>query len=358
MNNGTQRKVALEAGNQKSILRLHSPAILLLALIMSSKRPSNQDNSPKKKQKVQSSVRNFFSANVIDLTTGESETKNVDSADASANSSTQYKIFCDLDGVLVDFEAGVKKLNRGKSPDDLKPSVLWGSIARSYRFFENAPWTKDGKKLWQHLVNASQSVSNSSTIKSIDILTGVPSNFEYRGQKYRWCERELSFAWEESEESSLHRRVEFNHVDMAAKRKQHERVSGSKRKSQTNAPVVNVITCHSKLKYMESRRGHVLIDDREELGIKWSSAGGIFIHHTSTENTLKKLKEKGILVLDGNDDSIADKKSSVKHVVTKTVTSSSSSKSEEDYSSSSKETGIKKLLSEQEVIDLASDDDS
>lgn len=39
----------------------------------------------------------------------------------------------------------------------------------------------------------------------------------------------------------------------------------------------------------------VLVDDTEELGEKWEEAGGIFICHTSTKDTLKQLREKGIL---------------------------------------------------------------
>ena len=39
----------------------------------------------------------------------------------------------------------------------------------------------------------------------------------------------------------------------------------------------------------------VLIDDRAELGLEWEEKGGIFIHHTNTKNTLKKLKDAGIM---------------------------------------------------------------
>lgn len=39
----------------------------------------------------------------------------------------------------------------------------------------------------------------------------------------------------------------------------------------------------------------VLIDDRTSLAPAWESRGGIFIHHTSAEETLSLLREKGIV---------------------------------------------------------------
>ena len=56
-----------------------------------------------KKQKTQqSSLSGFFASSKPDTSTTKSE----------------YKIFCDLDGVLVDFDAGVKKLFNGRSPGE------------------------------------------------------------------------------------------------------------------------------------------------------------------------------------------------------------------------------------------------
>jgi hypothetical protein len=42
----------------------------------------------------------------------------------------------------------------------------------------------------------------------------------------------------------------------------------------------------------------ILIDDNEDLKENWESRGGIFVHHTNTERTLRKLKEHGILLND------------------------------------------------------------
>jgi hypothetical protein len=48
-------------------------------------------------------------------------------------------------------------------------------------------------------------------------------------------------------------------------------------------------------KHLECRKnsGDILIDDRpknHQLQQKWEAAGGIFIHHTSTKNTIQQLK--------------------------------------------------------------------
>ena len=39
----------------------------------------------------------------------------------------------------------------------------------------------------------------------------------------------------------------------------------------------------------------VLIDDREKLAKEWEEKGGIFVHHTSTTETLQKLENLKII---------------------------------------------------------------
>jgi hypothetical protein len=41
-----------------------------------------------------------------------------------------------------------------------------------------------------------------------------------------------------------------------------------------------------------------LIDDREELGLKWAQKGGIFIHHVTAEGTIAAMVERGILPME------------------------------------------------------------
>lgn len=199
-----------------------------------------------------------------------SSTTTAATTDSSDTSTSKYKIFCDLDGVLVDFDTGVRQILNGKGPDDVNSSQLWSSIAKADAFYANLPWMTDAKLLWDEL--------KSLTIP-VDILTGVPMSKKSRGEKFSWCKRELG--------------VDVNHVDMAGTRSAHEIVSGRKTKG-----VVNVITCWSKNKHHESGENHVLIDDRLKLKHEWEQKGGTFIHHTDAESTLTVLRNMGILTCD------------------------------------------------------------
>lgn len=136
----------------------------------------------------------------------------------------QFKVFCDLDGVLVDFAAGVERVT-GARPEQISKSRMWRALSKEKEFYSNLPWMKDGKKLWDAIRPLGP-----------DILTGVPMNECSRTEKATWCMRELG--------------VETNHVDAAGPRDSHKVVAGRKRKN-----VTNVITCWSRNKHVESRTG-------------------------------------------------------------------------------------------------------
>jgi len=220
------------------------------------------------------------------------------SSSASLNSSnnrrtrnsSSFKIYCDLDGVLVDFEAGVRKIFNGRGPDQLPPYVLWPGITRTNGFFEHLPWTSDGKKLWDELlVHYNNNNDNNGMIADTvlpDILTGVPRNKEAREQKYLWCQRELGVSKVGDDDNN----VPINHVDMAGLKSSHDRVKGIRKKG-----VVNVMTCWSKNKHYESCSTAVLIDDNVNFAEKWEEKGGLFILHKNTALTLKTLREHGVL---------------------------------------------------------------
>ena len=144
-------------------------------------------------------------------------------------------IFCDLDGVLADFEQGV--VNRfKKTPDQLKPGIMWGVINKSNSFFESLPWMPRGKELWD-------------SIKQYDpiILTGTPRSATAAEQKRKWCARELG--------ADIH-----------------------------------VITCATKHKPNFCIVNAVLIDDRTDILNDWNSKGGKFILYD--EEFLDKIVER------------------------------------------------------------------
>jgi len=148
-------------------------------------------------------------------------------------------IFLDLDGVLVDFDAGFAK-DYGEVPE---PKVRWQHIERTPGFYEQLPWTKDGRRLWAHV---------QQTALPVTILTGVPEGDlgeRSAREKVAWVARELG-------------------------------------------PSVEVVTCLSREKIVHSSPGKLLIDDRPMSG--WEAAGGRQILHRDVLSTLLELAGLGL----------------------------------------------------------------
>jgi hypothetical protein len=127
----------------------------------------------------------------------------------------------------------------------------------------------DGKVLWQYIKPLNPS-----------ILTGVPHGGWGGPQKIKWCERELE-----------HPKTRW--VDMVGPKGSHVLSTNNGRSANKNIEedgVCNVITCWSANKHEESGLNHILIDDRADLGIAWVKKGGVFIHHTSAEQSIEELK--------------------------------------------------------------------
>lgn len=148
------------------------------------------------------------------------------------------KIFCDLDGVLVDFEAGFLR-NYGFAHDSVAEPVMWKFINQNKNHWENLPPMPDAHLLWAFIRPMSPS-----------ILTGCPrSGYDAAHEgKHVWCKSNLE-------------------------------------------DVGEIITCLSRNKpiHMVSP-GDILIDDLTKNIKRWNEAGGFGILHTSAENTIEQLK--------------------------------------------------------------------
>jgi len=151
---------------------------------------------------------------------------------------SKHIIFCDLDGVLADFEQGVRnKFN--KNVDEFNPGMMWGVINKSNTFFESLPWMPRGRELWSQIEQYNPI-----------ILTGVPrGSIKAVEQKIRWCQRELG-------------------------------------------PNVQVITCATKDKPKYCLRNSVLIDDRTDNLNPWNMKGGKFIlyHEDKLEPIVERIE--------------------------------------------------------------------
>ena len=90
-----------------------------------------------------------------------------------------HALFVDLDGVLADFESGVRAVT-GLLPHELKPGVMWRELARTPGFYEHLEWMPDGRSLWNAVAEAGPT-----------ILTGLPLGRWAEPQKRAWCAREL-----------------------------------------------------------------------------------------------------------------------------------------------------------------------
>lgn len=154
----------------------------------------------------------------------------------------RFQLFIDLDGVLVDFNFGVREIF-DRAPEQLSPSQLWSTLARTTDYYATLPWTDDGKDLWEAVKNLSPT-----------ILTGLPRGKWAEPQKRAWCRRELG-------------------AD------------------------VPVITCMSRDKHLQAKAAAqmnctaLLVDDRASLAEQWELAGGIFITHTSASQSIQKLSQ-------------------------------------------------------------------
>lgn len=162
----------------------------------------------------------------------------------------KYTIFCDMDGVLVDFDKGYEELTglHTKHKDVQDQKDFWELLNRSlqeqnkteYWFWSNLEWMPDGKQLWNY-------------IKPYNpyILTAPSRNPESKEGKLKWVQDKI----------------------------------GSVRK---------VIFSPSYKKKEYAKPSNILIDDRKDNIEGWIENRGVGIYHQSTTSTLKELKKLGI----------------------------------------------------------------
>jgi hypothetical protein len=158
---------------------------------------------------------------------------------------TSYQIYCDMDGVIADFEARFDHFF-GMSPSEYEAKngrrAFWNQIDNNIgvKFWVGIPWMPDGHQLWDYIK------------KYNPILLSSPSTSESsRIGKRLWAKKYM--------------------------------------------PGTKLILAFPDQKANYSGEGKILIDDRLEPNIQmWRSKGGIGIHHTSASDTISQLKELGL----------------------------------------------------------------
>ena len=154
---------------------------------------------------------------------------------STSGGASGWHIYCDLDGVLADFDAGVEALLHKRPHESETSSEMWSEISPiDVQFLSTLQWTSDGRDLWRFL--SSEAVAGRC---SVSLLTGIPRGNWAVPQKVRWCRERLGdWFW------------------------------------------VNL--CRADEKYMYARPGAVLIDDSQDrYKDAWEDGGGNFVHHES-----------------------------------------------------------------------------
>jgi len=152
-----------------------------------------------------------------------------------------YQIYCDMDGVLTDFESGYEKLTGVDLKGEFqKGSDFWDPISKAgVGFWAGLQWMPGGKELWAYLKPFNP------------VLLSAPSR---------------------EESSRIGKAVWVKH-----------KIPGTK-----------LILRYAKQKQQLATPESILIDDRQINIDQWEAAGGIGILHTSTSNTIEQLKKLGL----------------------------------------------------------------
>ena len=152
-----------------------------------------------------------------------------------------YKIYCDMDGVLADFESGYEELTgvdlRGEFQ---KGEDFWDPISKAgVGFWAGLKWMPDGQKLWDYLKPFNP------------VLLSAPSREQSsRIGKHVWVKHKI--------------------------------------------PGTKLILRYASQKQELATPESILIDDRQVNIDQWEAAGGIGILHTSTANTIQQLQKLGL----------------------------------------------------------------
>ena len=162
-----------------------------------------------------------------------------------------YKIYCDIDGVLSDFIGGVKKIfpeyTEEKYESDNKfRSKMWKAVRK---------YAKEGGKLWGEL----------------EVMSDAPALWTYI-KKYN--PQILSATGE---------------TDTGADKQKRDWIA-----EHFGKPVKVNLVKRAEEKSKHAKKGRILIDDKEKALKPWRAAGGIGILHTSAASTIKELKKLGL----------------------------------------------------------------
>ena len=155
----------------------------------------------------------------------------------------QPEMFCDMDGVIADFDLQFKNIT-GYLPKDYEQKFgkkkFWSVIPTdSTKFWAELEWMPGGKQLWEYIKKYNPK------------LLSAPSRHDSsRKGKQQWVDKHL--------------------------------------------PGVELILKAAKDKQEYAGPNKILIDDRQDNIDRWNAAGGIGIIYLSTDQVIDQLKQLGL----------------------------------------------------------------
>lgn len=152
------------------------------------------------------------------------------------------QIFLDCDGVLADFDTLANDIfgcDSRLAESELGSKEFWRRLREHGSFYRDLPLLPDALKLYQGVAHLHPK-----------ILTGCPVGGWAEPQKVAWAAHHF--------------------------------------------PSVDIITCMSRNKRDHMNPGDILVDDYLKYRDLWIEAGGIFVHHTSAQNSLQQLSALGV----------------------------------------------------------------
>ncbi len=157
----------------------------------------------------------------------------------------KVKIYCDMDGVIADFEKKFYEISGGFTPKEYETKygreAFWDLIdnKNGVRFWVGIPWMPEGKKLWNYISQYNPT-----------LLSAPSLNNESRLGKRLWVKN--------------------------------------------NLPGVKLTLASARNKPNYAGENKILIDDRKDTIDNWVKQGGIGILFTSTNQAIKDLKKLGL----------------------------------------------------------------
>ena len=157
----------------------------------------------------------------------------------------KYTIYCDMDGVLTDFDKQFEKASGGIPPREYEEKngkeAFWNLIdnENGVGFWVGMPWMPNGQTLWNYI-------------------------------------------------------KQYNPTLLSAPSRQNESRLGKRLWVKKNIPGTKLILANAENKQNYANDKSILIDDRPSNIEQWRSKGGIGILFISTEQTIKELKELGL----------------------------------------------------------------